>query len=135
MSDPAPIEPEVRRSVRALLERAPAYRQLGPDERRRLADGMAAVGATLAADAHEGRSRKGGKGGVAGEVDLPAFVAGLIEGTFQAVVDASIQQLQAYADLLETLAEADVPIIHDRMGDKLAPAHVRPAGGRIKWPP
>jgi hypothetical protein len=34
-------------------------------------------------------------------IDFPAFVASLIQGTFQAIVDASIQQMEAYAELLK----------------------------------
>lgn len=33
-------------------------------------------------------------------VDFPAFVSGLVQGVFQAVVDASIQQMRAYAELM-----------------------------------
>jgi hypothetical protein len=34
-------------------------------------------------------------------VDFPDFVADLIAGTFETMVDASIEQMQAYADLLQ----------------------------------
>jgi hypothetical protein len=34
-------------------------------------------------------------------IDFPSFVASLIQGTFQAIVDASIQQMEAYAELLK----------------------------------
>jgi hypothetical protein len=37
-------------------------------------------------------------------IDFPSFVAGLIQGTFQAIVDASIQQMEAYAELLKNVA-------------------------------
>jgi hypothetical protein len=37
-------------------------------------------------------------------IDFPAFVAGLIQGTFQAIVDASIKQMEAYAELLKNVA-------------------------------
>lgn len=37
-------------------------------------------------------------------IDFPAFVAGLIQGTFQAIVDASIRQMEAYAELLKNVA-------------------------------
>ncbi|WP_428267250.1 hypothetical protein [Haliangium sp.] len=38
------------------------------------------------------------------EVDFPTFVAELIRGTFQAIVDASLQQMQAYAELVKSVA-------------------------------
>lgn len=37
-------------------------------------------------------------------IDFPQFVASLIQGTFQAIVDASIQQMEAYAELLRNVA-------------------------------
>lgn len=37
-------------------------------------------------------------------IDFPTFVASLIQGTFQAIVDASIQQMEAYAELLKNVA-------------------------------
>lgn len=40
------------------------------------------------------------------EVDFPAFVASLVKGTFQAVVDASIQQMKAYGDLVQSVAQS-----------------------------
>jgi hypothetical protein len=46
--------------------------------------------------------------GMAGEllrqVNFPAFVAELVQGVFQAVVDASIQQMRAYAEMVQSVA-------------------------------
>jgi hypothetical protein len=39
-------------------------------------------------------------------VDFPAFVAGLISGTFQAIVDATTQQIREYARLVADLAQS-----------------------------
>ena len=44
------------------------------------------------------------QGELTSEVDFPAFVAGLIDGVFQAIVNASIQQMDAYADLVSSVA-------------------------------
>lgn len=38
--------------------------------------------------------------GIVGSVDFSAFVSGLIKGVFQAIVDASIEQMRAYQDLV-----------------------------------
>jgi hypothetical protein len=38
------------------------------------------------------------------EVDFPGFVASLVKGTFNAVVDASIQQMKAYGELVQSVA-------------------------------
>lgn len=70
---------------------APEADRWRPDERFR-AEGIAA-GVTQA-----GRMVK--------EVDFPAFVASLVKGTFQAVVDASIQQMQAYGQLVQSVAQS-----------------------------
>jgi hypothetical protein len=40
-----------------------------------------------------------------GAVDFPAFVGGLIQNVFQAIVTASIQQMNAYANLLKSVAQ------------------------------
>jgi hypothetical protein len=44
-------------------------------------------------------------GALVDEVDFPTFVAGLVHGTFNAVVDASIRQMEAYADLVSAVAK------------------------------
>ena len=41
-----------------------------------------------------------------GTVDFPAFVSSLVHGVFQAIVDSSIRQMEAYADLVESLAKS-----------------------------
>lgn len=38
-------------------------------------------------------------------VDFPDFVAGLLQGVFAAIVDATVQQMEAYADLLAGVAK------------------------------
>lgn len=40
-----------------------------------------------------------------GSVDFPAFVGGLIQNVFQAIVNASIQQMNAYAEMLKSVAQ------------------------------
>lgn len=44
-------------------------------------------------------------GALLDEIDFPAFVASLIHGTFDAVVDATIRQLEAFADLVSAVAQ------------------------------
>ncbi len=48
-------------------------------------------------------------------VDFPSFVSGLIKGTFQAIVDATIQQMEAYATLLQEVAKT----VDDYMRDNV----------------
>lgn len=84
--DPAATSVEVARVLRDAVR--------GP---RALAGGRDGLRASLAA-------RVGRSGGSAAAVDFPEFVAGLVQGTFQSVVDASVQQMEAYGELLHDVA-------------------------------
>ncbi len=44
-------------------------------------------------------------GALADELDFPAFVASLIHGTFDAIVDSSIRQMESFADLVSAVAK------------------------------
>jgi len=50
-------------------------------------------------------------------IDFPAFVASIIQGTFQAIVDASIQQMEAYATLLRNVAGTVDQFMTDNVTD------------------
>ncbi|MFO0608849.1 MAG: hypothetical protein U0324_37125 [Polyangiales bacterium] len=88
---------EVDRAVRAVLTRSPGYAALPPDTRRRLAADMVKVTEFVAA--HHAPQ-------LVNSVDFPTFVAGLVQGVFQAVVDASVEQMQAYAALVGDVARS-----------------------------
>lgn len=62
----------------------------------------------LSSTFHEGATRDAGStfGDLTGSVDFPAFVASLVKGVFQAIVDASIQQMQAYQELIGNLVQS-----------------------------
>lgn len=53
-------------------------------------------------------------------IDFPSFVASLIQGTFQAIVDASIQQMEAYAELLKNVAGTVDKFMGDNVSDGMA---------------
>lgn len=53
-------------------------------------------------------------------VAFPTFVADLIKGTFQAVVDASIQQMEAYGKLLANVAKTIDQFMSDNISDNQA---------------
>lgn len=63
----------------------------------------AAAPAAKAAPATETLARR--TGALVNEVDFPGFVAQLVHGTFDAIVDASIRQMESYADLLSAVAK------------------------------
>ncbi len=44
-------------------------------------------------------------GALSDEIDFSDFVAGLVHGTFDAIVDASIRQMEAYSDLVSAVAK------------------------------
>lgn len=53
-------------------------------------------------------------------IDFPSFVASLIQGTFQAIVDASIQQMEAYAEMLKNVAGTVDRFMNDNVTDGMA---------------
>ena len=53
-------------------------------------------------------------------VDFPEFVSGLIQGVFQAIVDASIQQMDAFGELLSATAKSVEQFASDHIGDDQA---------------
>ncbi len=62
-------------------------------------------------------------------IAFPTFVADLIKGTFQAIVDASIQQMEAYATLLSNVAKT---VINSRM--TILPITMRAIGWWVPTP-
>ncbi len=45
-------------------------------------------------------------GAMVDEVDFPGFVAGLVHGTFDAIVDASIKQMESFSSLVSAVAKS-----------------------------
>jgi hypothetical protein len=65
------------------------------------------------------------------DVDFPAFVSALVHGVFQAIVNASVQQMDAYAELLkEATKSIDAYIQDGDDDDDLAAAPVTRRGAR-----
>ncbi len=52
---------------------------------------------------------------ILGGVDLPVFVASLVQGTFHAIVDASIQRMEAYGELPGAVAKRAGEFARDEM--------------------
>jgi hypothetical protein len=57
-------------------------------------------------------------------VNFPGFVAGLVTGTFQAIVDATTQQLREYADLVASISRSVDDFGRDNVTDDQARAHL-----------
>ena len=138
----------VRRTVRGLLESSPSFRVLPPDKRKQIAHDTVRA-ATYMVDpgglvsrefrtpllsatrgspsgeltAKPGQSLHGGTtalDALSNDVDFPAFVAALIHGVFNAIVDASIQQMEAYAALISDLAASVDDFESDAISDETA---------------
>ena len=65
------------------------------------------IGTFAGADFQAGAVRQGVEQfrNLVGSVDFPSFVGGLIQNVFQAIVNASIQQMNAYGQLLQSVAQ------------------------------
>lgn len=99
---------ETLQRTQSQLHASPAFHDLGDEQRRKLITDVAAVAAFLRPPPTPPRAGKGRPGidrRMATRPDLlPEFVSSLVMGTFQAVVDASVQQMAAYAELMAGVA-------------------------------
>ena len=82
-----------------------------PRLRPRLSAGGAAAARARRAASARSRARR------SNAIDFPSFVASLIQGTFKAIVDASIQQMEAYAELLKNVAATVDRFMDDNVTD------------------
>jgi phage tail sheath protein FI len=95
----------VRTSTASLVEAALATLPSLDDARRdRISAAMVRIITAVMTSAPE-RDTPSATDVVLGAVDFPDFVADLLRGTFGAIVDASVQQMEAYADLLAGVAK------------------------------
>jgi hypothetical protein len=125
-----PVAPETlneaRRAVAGMLSQSDAFRAQAPAVREQIAGDTARIAAVLAEpraqatdQAMAGGAQQDGKfvaqaahqgAQVAGEfmaaVDFPTFVAKLVEGVFHAIVHSSIEQMQAYGELVANVAKS-----------------------------
>lgn len=66
-----------------------------------------------------------------GAIGFPDFTASLIQGTFQAIVDSSIQQMEAYANLLSETAKTVDAFMEDNITEDMAKDHLTSNYGDI----
>jgi len=120
--DPETMLEEVRRQVHALLESSPAFNELDDEDRRQTSDGMVKVVAYMSnpdglftPDFPSAGVRPVGDraGDLIDQVDFPQFVSGLIQGVFQAIVDSSIRQMEAFADLVAEVSRTVDQFLRD----------------------
>jgi hypothetical protein len=140
------LRDRVRDEVRSLLVRSPAYRELPEDTGEQLLADMTKVGELLAdkgwlthpapavagAPADEPRARAVRESvdalrELVKAVDFPEFVAALVQGVFRAIVDASIQQMKAFAELLAEVAKTVDQFAEENISDAAARDHLKHA--------
>jgi hypothetical protein len=128
---PPAVVDEVRRSVRGLLERAPAYAAAGDEAKQQLARGLVDLGlvaAGLMEEERKSEERLRARGALAtaqaagdqlsmratqaaagtltrlrDAIDFPNYVGSLITGVFQAILNSSAQQLGSLSDLVQSV--------------------------------
>jgi hypothetical protein len=97
----------VRNTVMELLDRSLSFRSLPPERRREVVSGTVTLAIAMAE----------AEGAVLHEVDFPAFVRDLVHGVFDAIVDASIQQMEAYADMVAGVARSVDRFLEENVSD------------------
>lgn len=99
--------PQLAKDLSPVLAAGPTATALagGVDDAKSKASGK--VGTFAGADFKAGALKQGTEEfkNLVGAVDFPAFVGGLIQNVFQAIVTASIQQMEAYGKLLKSVAQ------------------------------
>lgn len=131
------------------LASAPTFRALRPDQQEDLRAQAAKVFGYLEHDpramststtlaANDPASSGGGTGeqgdlmrragsatqGMLNAIDFPSFVASLVQGTFRAIVDSSIQQMEAYSQLLASVSKTVDQFMDEHITDDMAKDHL-----------
>ena len=118
----------VRRHVKDLLTHSHAFTRLPPEQQNLFTQDLTQIAAYLAAP--EGikantlpgavaivHGVKDASGTVVNAVDFPNFVASLISGVFQAIIDASIKQMDAYSELLKNVTQTVNQFMQDNISE------------------
>jgi hypothetical protein len=129
----------IRKRGEESLARSASFNALPPDERRAIAHDTVTVLGYILGGA-DGRSTPASvtlsgnarafvatgpatkrlpdtAAGFVARVDFPQFVAGLLDGVFRAIVDASVKQMEAYAALLRSVAKSVGAFLDDNVSD------------------
>ena len=111
--------PVVRTQVKAFLTRSSAFRALAPDRRREIAGDMTKIANYLASsEANSGDDQ------AVNNVEFPDFVSDLLTGVFDAIVDASVKQMEEYAKLLAAASKSVDEFTKKRPSDRQAYDHL-----------
>lgn len=112
----------VRRHVRDLLQKSHAFRELPAGKQRRITDAMVRVGVSLVEPAgiriDRVRSISPQAEDFVAEVDFPVFVRDLINSVFEAIVTSSIEQMEAYGELMASVAKSLDQFLEDNVSEE-----------------
>lgn len=102
-----------------------AERTLGSDLARQFADEDRPVDTAGAKFGEQGGALAANQGadalsGLIASVDFPGFVSELIQGVFQAIVNASIQQMEAFAELVKNVSKSVDEYMRDNVSENQA---------------
>jgi hypothetical protein len=116
-----------------MLTASPAFRALGAPRQAEIRADLAKVFGFLETDPGGGvgdliQPAPASTPSLVDEIDFPSFVADLIQGVFQAIITSSIEQMEAYSELLSSVAKriddfVDHAIDDDAARDHLADKH------------
>lgn len=87
-----------------------------------LPGGIPRPGAVAGSDFQAAAAQQGGRAftQLVRDVNFPQFVGGLIDGVFNAIVDASIKQMEAYAELVKNVAKSVDQFMKDNVSENQA---------------
>lgn len=106
--------PAVRQGVRDLLTQSAAFSRLPPAKQSQIAHDTALVVDYLADPARN----------LTQQVDFPAFVSGLLNGVFKAIVTASIDQMKAYGKLVAAVSKSVDKFLDENVSENDARDHL-----------
>jgi hypothetical protein len=114
----AKLVPPLRERVEKALATNAAYRALPPAKRRQIASDTVRTLQFVLGDA--ATASAGASTSFVEAVDFPAFVSGLIDGVFHVIVDGSVQQMNAYGELIKKVAKTIDQFVADNVSDQSA---------------
>lgn len=115
-----------RTAIADLLSRSQAFRALESETRHRLVRDTTRIAAVLAQSTVALPERDATRSeAVAAErlltaLDFPSFVSDLVAGVFDAIVDASIEQMEAYGRLVADVCASIDDFRDNRFGNSLS---------------
>jgi phage tail sheath protein FI len=111
----------VRTSTATLVERSLSALETADDASRgQIGAAMVRILTAVMTSSPRDRDTPGPADVVLATVDFPGFVASLVQGTFAAIVDASVQQMRAYAELLGAVAASVDEFTEDSVSEAQA---------------